>query len=349
MSTYTETWLAGPGSTQFYTRTYAPAPGVPTKAVVVALHGFAEHVARYTHLHPLISARGIVVFAYDQRGFGLTAQDTTGKKSKESAYGKTSWKDQMADIEWALGHAKKTYEGVPLFLLGHSMGGGEALGFATQGDGYKSTIDALSGVIATSPLIQQTTPAPKLLKWIGGKVSVVVPNKLIPAEVKAEQLSHDPAVNSAYLKDPLVKQSGSLRGINDMLTNGELLLTHGVHRWPKALPMIIIHGTDDKVTSPKASQKFHDGITADKKKIVLFEGGFHELQNEPDGVKEKLAEEIVSFVEEHIPTAALPPAVETAAAAPEDTMAETVAETLAPTAAQTETPTAESGINKAKM
>lgn len=118
---YTETWLAGPGSTQFYTRTYTLGPDVPTKAVVVALHGFAEHVARYVHFHPLIAARGIAVFAFDQRGFGLTAQDTTGKKSKESAYGKTSWREQMADIEWTLGHAKKTYEGVPLFLLGHSM------------------------------------------------------------------------------------------------------------------------------------------------------------------------------------------------------------------------------------
>jgi acylglycerol lipase len=71
-----------------------------------------------------------------------------------------------------------------------------------------------------------------------------------------QDLSHDATVNSAYLKDPLVKQSGSLRGINDMLTNvchifkfliiitvlsipqkGELLLTQGVRRWPKALPV----------------------------------------------------------------------------------------------------------------
>jgi acylglycerol lipase len=118
---YTESWLSGPGSTQFYTRTYTPAPETPTKAVVVALHGFAEHIARFTHFHPLISARGIAVFAFDQRGFGLTAQDTTGKKSKDSSYGKTSWKEQMADIEWAVGHAKKTFEGVPLFLMGHSM------------------------------------------------------------------------------------------------------------------------------------------------------------------------------------------------------------------------------------
>lgn len=60
------------------------------------------------------------------------------------------------------------------------------LGFATQGDKYKAAVDSLSGVIATSPLIRQSTPAPKALKWVGGKLSVIMPNMLIPAEVKAE-------------------------------------------------------------------------------------------------------------------------------------------------------------------
>lgn len=119
---FTESWLAGPKATQFYARTYPPSNS-PTKAVVVFIHGFAEHIGRYSHFHPLLAARGIAVFAYDQRGFGLTGQDTTGKKSKTSAYGKTSWKEQMSDIDWALGHAKKSFEGVPMFLMGHSMVG----------------------------------------------------------------------------------------------------------------------------------------------------------------------------------------------------------------------------------
>lgn len=116
---YTEEWLVGPQATNFYTRTYTPT--VPTTAAVVFVHGFAEHIGRYTHFHPLLAARGIAVFTYDSRGFGLTALDTTGKKSKSSAYGKTSWKDQMGDVAWAIEHAKKTFNGVPLFLMGHSM------------------------------------------------------------------------------------------------------------------------------------------------------------------------------------------------------------------------------------
>ena len=118
---YTEAWLSGPQDTNFYTRTYAPPPSTPSKAALVFLHGFAEHVGRYTHFHPLLAERGITVFTYDQRGFGLTAQDTEGNKSKGSAYGKTSWKDQMKDIDWAISHVKDTLKGLPIFLMGHSM------------------------------------------------------------------------------------------------------------------------------------------------------------------------------------------------------------------------------------
>lgn len=116
---YSEAWLAGSSSTQFYTRTYTPHESI--KAAIVFVHGFAEHVGRYTHFHPLLSARGIAVFTFDQRGFGLTAQDTKGNKSKSSTYGKTCWKDQMADIEWAVEHTRKLFDNKPIFLMGHSM------------------------------------------------------------------------------------------------------------------------------------------------------------------------------------------------------------------------------------
>lgn len=116
-SEYTETWISGPQSTQFYTRTYpSPSP----KAVVVFVHGFAEHVGRYTRIHPRFAQNGITLFTYDQRGFGKTAMDEE-HKSKSSAYGKTNGKDQLEDIEWAVGYVKKEYPELPVFLMGHSM------------------------------------------------------------------------------------------------------------------------------------------------------------------------------------------------------------------------------------
>jgi acylglycerol lipase len=117
MSTYAESWISGPHSTQIYTRTYkANSP----KAVLVFLHGFIEHIGRYEHVHPVFAERGITVFTFDQRGFGQTATNEK-HKSKDSAYGKTSRIDQLADIDWALKHAKSEFGDLPLFLMGHSM------------------------------------------------------------------------------------------------------------------------------------------------------------------------------------------------------------------------------------
>lgn len=118
MSAFLESWLAGPQHTQFYTRTYRPAS--TAKAVVIFVHGFIEHIARYEHVFPTWSARDIAIFAYDQRGFGRTALDTE-KKSKDSSYAKTSWKEQFQDIEWAINHAKSEFGSIPVFLYGHSM------------------------------------------------------------------------------------------------------------------------------------------------------------------------------------------------------------------------------------
>lgn len=116
---FTEAWRAGPQSTQFYTRTYtAPSP----KAALVFVHGFIEHIGRHTHIHSKLSEHGITVFAFDLRGFGKTATDPE-KKSKTSAYGKTSWKHQLEDIQWAVEHVRQELPEVPIFLMGHSMVG----------------------------------------------------------------------------------------------------------------------------------------------------------------------------------------------------------------------------------
>lgn len=118
MSSFTEAWLPGPKSASFYTRTYHPPSGSPS-GVVVFIHGFTEHVARYEHVHMRWADRGFVVFTFDQRGFGRTALDP--KKSPSAVYGRTGDADQISDIEWALRVAQEANPTVPLFLMGHSM------------------------------------------------------------------------------------------------------------------------------------------------------------------------------------------------------------------------------------
>ncbi len=116
---FTEQWLTGPSKTDFYTRTYGPSD---PKAVIIFIHGFATHVGRFTELYKPIIQHGIAVFAFDQRGYGQTVQGREkGTDGSQSIYGKTTWKDQMRDIAWAVEYAKNHFEGKPLFLMGYSV------------------------------------------------------------------------------------------------------------------------------------------------------------------------------------------------------------------------------------
>lgn len=117
---FTEPYILGPQGTPFYARTYAPQSSTP-KALLVAVHGFNEHITRHEHIHTSFADRGIAVFAFDQRGFGRTAahkENGAGKK-----YGHTSWTEQFEDIEWAIKEGRRMggCAEVPVFLMGHSM------------------------------------------------------------------------------------------------------------------------------------------------------------------------------------------------------------------------------------
>ncbi|GBE80781.1 Putative monoglyceride [Sparassis crispa] len=294
----TEAWLPGFDGHQFYTRTYPAADSSAPRGVILFVHGFAEYTARYAHVHRIWAARGYTLFTYDQRGFGQTAVDLE-HRSKGSAYGKTCLRDQLSDVQWWVQYLKGQYPDSPLFLMGHSMGGALSLAFATRVKAPPSpeTVQMLSGIIASSPFLEQTTPVSRLLRWVGEKAAMVLPHMPFPAEVLPEHLSHDPVVNEAAANDPLLKQRGTLRGLADMLNLGEQLLWNDYKRWPKQIPLLILHGTDDKIASCKAVEEFYGKLDAEDKKISLYSDGYHELANEPDGVKEKFVDECIEWVE----------------------------------------------------
>lgn len=117
---YSEEWVPGPKKTSFYTRTYSLQAGVTPKAHIIFVHGFAEHIARYEHAFPVWVEHSISVFAYDQRGFGKTGLDDF--RTPGSSWGKTSWDDQMQDIEFFVEREReKLGPSIPVFLMGHSM------------------------------------------------------------------------------------------------------------------------------------------------------------------------------------------------------------------------------------
>lgn len=302
MSSYTEAWLSGPSGTQFYTRTYAAQD---SQAVLVFVHGAAEHTGRYTDTHALFARNGVTVFAYDQRGFGRTALDAE-HKSKDSAYGRNGFVPQREDAEWAVQHAHGAFSGLPVFLMGFSMGGTLIFSLVTRPppSSASSTAKLLSGIIGSAPTIHLTKPPPKPALWVANAVSAVAPYTLIPVKNKTEDLSRNESTNEAYVKDPYVGTPGSLRGVGDLISGGARLLTKDYANFPPDLPVLVLQGTEDQFSNPPSTEAFYNKLSATDKKLVMYKGGCHELHNEPDGIKEQWLEECIQFIKFHLGSSA---------------------------------------------
>src|SRR6266508_3748396 len=89
-------------------------PDGQARAVVVLVHGFAEHSGRYEHVGQALAARGYAVEALDLRGHG----HSTGDRAFVRSYSRF-----LADLRRFLARVNRRHPGTPLFLLGHSMGG----------------------------------------------------------------------------------------------------------------------------------------------------------------------------------------------------------------------------------
>ncbi|KAI0363890.1 lysophospholipase [Pilatotrama ljubarskyi] len=296
---FQEAWLDGPDGHHFYTRTY---PAESLKAVLVFVHGFADHIGRYEDVHPRFAQRGITVFAYDMRGFGRTALDEK-HRSHDEFYGKTSRPLELNDLQWWVHHVARTYPKTPIFVMGYSSGGGMTLAFPTrpQAPPTPETVSMISGIIAQGPLVHLTYPVAKVVRYVARGISKIAPSLPVPAPMPAERFSRDPAVVEALEKDTLRMPRGTVRGLDNMISQGEELLNEGYKRWPKDLPLLMTWGTADEVNCPKAGVAFFNELDIKDKKLIEYEGILHDLLHEAGDIPDKVLEEYFTWIEAHLP------------------------------------------------
>ena len=141
-----ESWLTLKDSHKLYTKTWK-AVGTP-KARLIFIHGFSDHVNMNNDylLAPLASA-GITIYAFDQRGWGHSVQIPAQK-------GLTGPTEMVLDDITSFIRSVIAHDGdgaLPLFLMGHSMGGAEVLHYAT--DGPPEVLKRFRGFITEAPFV----------------------------------------------------------------------------------------------------------------------------------------------------------------------------------------------------
>ncbi|TIB71803.1 hypothetical protein E3Q24_02091 [Wallemia mellicola] len=283
----TTEWIAAQDDVELYSKTYSPAE---PKALIFFVHGFVEHIDRYTLIFPNFAQAGYKLFAYDQRGFGRSAHEKSGNPKP----GLTSWKYGLKDLQTLIFRFAEQNKGLPLFLMGHSMGGGLVLGSQTRNPPLN--LPELKGVIAMSPLINLTNPPPNLLIKMVQRCKGLLGSFTISPMIDPKDRTHDEEVQKAIEEDVLASKIGTLRGVSDMLYNGPLLLSNNYKFYQANIPLLIAHGDADNLNSFEASSQFIDKVMARSKQLKTYPGARHELFMEAGELKYEVARDVIAWL-----------------------------------------------------
>lgn len=256
----TEQFITSKDGIQLYTREW----GIPhPKAVIALIHGFGEHINRYNHMANFYNKNGYAVVGLDTRGHGKSE----GKRGHTPQY-----ETYMDDIDGFINNVKERYKGVPMFLYGHSMGGNLVLNFILKRP------PTLAGAIVTGPWIKLAFEPKPIMITLGKIMRSIYPTMTQGSGLVASSISSDPSVVEAYVNDPLV-HSSITASAGMALTEAAAWLDEYSGNVP--MPLVIMHGMVDKLTSQSASEAFFKRVNGDVK-YKKWEGMYHEVHNEPN-------------------------------------------------------------------
>lgn len=276
-----EEWtLKGHGGLDLFARSWLPEG--PARDVVVIAHGYGEHGDRYGNLVERLVPAGYAVHAIDHRGHGRSG----GRRAVIDRMDRV-----ISDLHGFVAqvrarHANEMHGDGKVKLLGHSMGGSIALGYALCHP------EDLSGLILSGPAVGGFVPAGQRL--VLKLLSALAPN-LGTLALPASGVSRDPAVVSAYERDPLV-----YHGKVPARTAGEMVAAAASFPARVAqmkLPVLIQHGAKDQLIPVEPNRTVYEALGATDKTVTIYDGLYHEIYNEPEHAR--VIDDLVAWLEAH--------------------------------------------------
>ncbi|MGN6318360.1 lysophospholipase [Trinickia sp.] len=241
----------------------------PPRATVALLHGLAEHAGRYAALAERLNAAGIELVAVDLRGHGRSPGARTWVERFD---------EYLNDARALLESASRP--GTPLFLMGHSMGGTIATLFAIERlAAFASEFQPVTGLILSSPALAPGKDVPRWMLAASRVVSRLWP-RYKAMKIEPSLLSRDPRIVEANRTDPLVHH-----GAVPARTGAEILVAMARIEQGRAslrLPVLVYHGTADKLTEPEGSRVFVQQVGSPDRTLTLYDAAFHETMNDLD-------------------------------------------------------------------
>ena len=251
-----DAWYEGAGGTRLYCRHCPPETG--PRAALIALHGLGDHSGLYPMVGEALGPRGIAVYLPDLRGNGRSP----GPRGHIDA-----WADLREDLRRLVQRTGAEAPGLPLFLLGNSLGGLVVLDYALHHPA------GLRGVIAVAPPLGALgVPAPLLA--LGRILSRVWPRFSLETGMDLSGLSRDPSVAAEILADPLFHRRGTARLSTEVTATIERV-QRAAPTFPT--PVLVVHGSADRMVPPEGSRRFVARVGHPDATWLEIAGGYHAL------------------------------------------------------------------------
>ena len=237
-------------------------PQGPPKAVAVLVHGYAEHMGRYSHVIEALNQHNYVVFMLDHRGHG----ESEGARACVEKFDYF-----VEDLHLLVQKAQSQYSDLPLMMIGHSMGGLISTSYAIR---YESHLD---GLVLSGAALHVGDDVPIYLKIISKYLAKLMPNlQVIP---KADGvLSRDPEVERRFRADPLCYNGGMKARMGYELM---VAIQNACEKMGQlSLPLLVMHGSADKLTDPTGSKQLYREAQSADKTLKLWPDYLHEIFND---------------------------------------------------------------------
>jgi alpha-beta hydrolase superfamily lysophospholipase len=235
-----------------------------TKRRILLIHGLGEHSARHLHTVDSLLEKGFEVIRFDLRGSGVSGGDRQWIEKFDDYV-----EDASRVYNWIYTNLPK----LPLIVLGHSLGGAIAIYFTAR---YQKE---LSGLILSAPAFIVGDGISALKIAIGKMVAGFFPRLKIPKSLGHNWISRDPEAVEAYANDPLACHFNTLNQGNEILKALEKIPEQAVRL---TLPIVIFHGTGDRIICPLGSFELIKLIPSPSKELHFLPGGYHEPHNDID-------------------------------------------------------------------
>jgi alpha-beta hydrolase superfamily lysophospholipase len=237
--------------------------GMP-RAILVISHGMNEHIGRYAFVVNALTEAGYAVAAQDHRGYG---------KSDGPRGVIRRFDDFVDDLDLLVALVREREPELPLVLLGHSMGGLIATRYALRHQAK------LTGLVLSGPAFIVDDAVPWWKKRALLLLARVLPNLALPSD-GGNVLARDPEVQRLAREDPLWHHGPTTLGF------ARTLVTVAAETLPRTreltLPLLIMHGAEDRLTSPRGSELCYRLAASPDKTLKLWPDDLHEIFNELD-------------------------------------------------------------------